>query len=313
MDKIINRILNDSGCPELLEILSGLKASDLQSLLLKLYSDKTSKLTPGMVLRQYENNRFVIPVDIDPRQLIKFETLAFSLLPPGFEAILFPPLSPLGSCSVLGNVSQNNIVSTIRNTELCSDSTNVMALESAKRRKKLKNETVKLASFQRLTRAQNFENPAFSSHFSIFSLTTAGSTTANCETLLDSLFEHIEFYLNFLKSGSDLGFAGDDAKIGITAINLNLKQKLQEKIINPLVRKYPDFTFEMDQARKSALNYYKDFALAINIRSPLDGNYYQLVDGGNTDWTQKFLNNRKEFFLSSCIGIDLFLRRFERL
>ena len=48
------------------------------------------------------------------------------------------------------------------------------------------------------------------------------------------------------------------------------------------------------------------------MQSPFNGNYYQLVDGGNTDWMQKLLNNRKEFFLSSCIGIDLFLKMFQK-
>ena len=254
MKEIVDRILNESGCPQLLETLSKLKTSDLQSLLIKLYQDKASKLSPTAVLKQYESNRFVTAANISPLQFVEFEKLAFSILPSGFDTILLSPLSPLGSCSVLGTVNQNKIVSTVRNTEVCADSTNIMALESAKRRKLVKNEEmVKLASCHRLMRAQRFDNPAFTSHFSIFSLTTAGRMTADYNILLTTLYEHIEFYLKLLKVSGNLGLITENVKVGITAINLNLRQKLQERIINPLTKEYPQYTFLLDQTRRSRL------------------------------------------------------------
>lgn len=313
MDKIIERIINESECPQLLDILQNMKMTDLQSLLIKIYRDKALKLTPVSVLKQYEENRFVDIAGISPLQLIEFEKLAFDNLPAEFDPIILSPVSPLGSCSALGTVDQNKIVTTIRNTEVCADSTNIMALESAKRRKSLNtDELVKLASYHRLLRAQKFDNPAFSTHFGVFCLSTAGKLSAGHDNLIISLSEHIEFYLKFIQNISTLGLVAEDVKVGITAINQNLKQKLQEQIVVPLAEKYPEFTFLLDQTRTTALNYYKDVSLAINLKSPVDGNYYQLGDGGNTDWTQKLLNNNKEFFLSSCIGVDLFLKMFKK-
>lgn len=206
MDKIINRIIDESECPQLLKILSEMKMTDLQSFLIKIYHDKVLKLSPSSVLSQYENNRFVTIADISPLELIEFEKLAFNSLPAGYDPIILSPVSPLGSCSVLGLVDQNKVISTIRNTEVCADSTNIMALESAKRRKINKTEElVKLATCHRLLRAQKFDNPAFTSHFSVFCLSTAGRMVAGYDTLMLSLLEHIEFYLKLLKDGFNLG------------------------------------------------------------------------------------------------------------
>lgn len=263
------------------------------------------------VLRQYENNRFVALADISPLQLAEFQFRAFHNLPAGFEAILLSPLSPLGSCSVLGTVNQNKVVTTIRNTEVCSDSTNIMALESAKRLKQLGiDTTVKLAACQRVMRAQQFNNPNHRSHFHIFCLTTAGKLTADYDSLLSAAHEHLQFYLSLFQMYSESGFESEKLEVCITAINPQLFERLETQLLYPLSRKYPNVACQMDQERRTALNYYQDFTIAIRIRSVLDGKEYRLVDGGNTDWTQKLLNNHKVFFLSSCIGIDLFFKLF---
>jgi hypothetical protein len=45
------------------------------------------------------------------------------------------PVTPLGTCGVVGPVSQNRVVSTVRGTEVVSDSTNALAVEAATRRR----------------------------------------------------------------------------------------------------------------------------------------------------------------------------------
>jgi len=108
----------------------------LQSLLLAVYRRRASRLSPAAVLRQYQENRFVQPAHVSSWESVEFDRLAYSLLPECFEVVELSPVSPLGSCSVLATVDQNNVVTTSRNTEVCADPTNVLALECATRRKK---------------------------------------------------------------------------------------------------------------------------------------------------------------------------------
>ncbi|MBW4579145.1 MAG: hypothetical protein KME42_06170 [Tildeniella nuda ZEHNDER 1965/U140] len=134
-EKLIKRILNQAQVPELLEVLSErLNQSDLQSLLLEIYRARVRSLTPQHLLQQYEQNRLVQPAAISPRQLLEFDQLAYSVLPPSFEPVELSPVCPFGTTSIVAPLDQNQTVTTIRNSEVCSDSTNVLALECARRR-----------------------------------------------------------------------------------------------------------------------------------------------------------------------------------
>jgi len=138
MDKrILERIIKKSGCNELFDILAKkLSPTDLQSLLLEVYRARTKEHAGSAVFEQYKQNRFVKPAAVDPQKILEFDQMAFGLLPKGFEALELSPVNPLGSCSAAGFVDQNNVLTTIRNTEVCADSTNAMALECALRRQK---------------------------------------------------------------------------------------------------------------------------------------------------------------------------------
>lgn len=56
------------------------------------------------------------------------------LLPEGFEELVLAPHAPLGTSSVLGEFSQDRVTTTIADSEVGSDSTNVLALECGHRR-----------------------------------------------------------------------------------------------------------------------------------------------------------------------------------
>ncbi|NQU86402.1 MAG: hypothetical protein HQ541_11630 [Mariniphaga sp.] len=164
--KIIDGIIKKTGIPDLIDVLvDRLSFSELQSLLLKIFELKTKKKSSNDILSEYQSNRFVKPSDINPVILRNLELKIFSLLPSDFELIELSPLTPIGTASVLTTTHQNNVISTIRNTEVAADTTNILALECAKRRKEwLTSKTVKLCSSQRLTRGQPFEDKNFSAH-----------------------------------------------------------------------------------------------------------------------------------------------------
>src|SRR5262249_47677478 len=122
---VLDRILREGDTPDLLEILAErLSPTDLQSLLLEVYRRRAARPTPTRLLEQYESNRFVRPSSVDPRTLLEFDRVALSLATPVFEPVELAPVCPLGTTSVVATVSQNNTVSTVRNTELVADSTN---------------------------------------------------------------------------------------------------------------------------------------------------------------------------------------------
>ena len=198
--KIIDRISKKIGVPNIIDnLVDHLSFGELQSLLLRVFELKSKKITYHDILEKYKSNRFVKPSDINPTLQRKLELKFFSLLPKDFEIIDLSPLTPLGTSSVLTTTHQNNVISTIRNNEVAADTTNILALECAKRREeslKIDNKclgTIKICSSQRLTRAQDIEIKIFSAHFNLIALCSSGRDEGNEIFELRSLKEHIVF------------------------------------------------------------------------------------------------------------------------
>ena len=139
IEGLIARIEREAEVPNLLQVLATrLAPTDLQSLLLEVHSRLARAVTPRRLLEQYQKNRFVAPSLADPRMLAEVDRLAWRLLPEGYVPLELAPLCPLGTSSAVASVSQNKVVSTVRNTEVVADSTNVLALECAIRRRRLR-------------------------------------------------------------------------------------------------------------------------------------------------------------------------------
>jgi hypothetical protein len=168
----LERIVREADVADLVEILAErLAATDLQSLLLEIYRRRSARMAPADLLAQHESSRFTQPDELDPRAVATFEQLAWSHLPDGYDALELSPLRPLGTNSVVATVNQNKVVSTIRNVEVVADSTNVLALECALRRRDLlrhvasRFEPVCLVASQRQVRAQTFGGHKEWAHF----------------------------------------------------------------------------------------------------------------------------------------------------
>jgi hypothetical protein len=309
-DKIIERISREAGIEGLVEALSKqLSPTDLQSLLIEVYRRRADTLTPRDLLYQYRHDRFVQPTQASPTAQLDFDRLAYSLLPPGFEPIELSPVAPLGTCSVVSTVSQNVTVPTIRNTEVCSDATNVLALECARRRRQiLRNnpratDRVKLGTSHRLLRAQKFEGPASFQHFCIFTLCTAGRDEGSFKFEAEALVEQLDFYARLLSKAGKLGYTIQNVRVSITALDERRFDTLQANVIDTLSAKHPHIRVQFDQNRQSGRGYYTDTCFAIHAVNPV-GDDLLLVDGGLTTWTQQLLSNRKERLMTSGIGSE---------
>src|SRR5438094_7483317 len=218
MTKIIDRIERDLGTAGLASLLAErLEPSDLQSLLLEVYRRVASRRPATAVLDDYTTNRFVSASKIPVNALLEWDRVAFAHLPAGFGALELSPVCPLGTSSAVAGLAQDRALSTIRNTEVVSDSTNVLALEAAVRRHELKRadarstQAVHLAASHRLLRTQHYSDPRLSSHFRVFSLCSAGRDRGSLQFEMESLALHVEFYIGAIRA-----FVGRDFPLRVS-------------------------------------------------------------------------------------------------
>ena len=311
-NKILDRFMKDPHMKELFLLLTEkLSNSDLQSLLIEVFRSRSLNTTPSKVLNEYRDNRFYNPSEISQAMLNRFDLFAYSLLSGDWQSVDLSPVTPLGTCTSISNLSQNRILSTIRNSEVVADSTNTLALQAALKRKECldsdakSTQTIKCCSSHRLLRAQSFEEEKFSAHFRVFSLVSAGRDTGNLAFELDQLEEHIRFYLTLCTKLNIIR----EAEVHISDFSGKFSTSLLEKISGRLGQSFKEARFLLLPDRAEARNYYTPLAFRIRFTDQEDRTW-DLVDGGFTNWTQLLLNSRKERFISSAIGSELLFRVF---
>jgi hypothetical protein len=312
---IIRRILREAAVSGLWEALAErLSLTDLQSLLLDVYKARAARVSPAAVLKQYQQNRFTRLANVSPVQFGELDQLAYSLLPAGFEAVELSPVSPLGACSVIAGVDQNNTVATVRNTEVCADSTNVLALECASRREKVDSRKsgpdVKLCASHRLLRGQLFEGPVSFAHFRVFGLCTAGRDRGSFGFEVEALVEQIDFYLRLLAQSERIGCALGRIRVTMTPFAGGRADVLERAVMARLAAQHPQAALGLDQERQTGRGYYVWAGFQIFVEDSKGAEVF-LVDGGFTDWTQKLLSDRKERLLISGMGTERFMVCFK--
>lgn len=312
-DRIIEKIIEKTGVTDLLNILSKkLTPSEWQSLLLAISARRTHQIKPAQLLKAYENNRFVQPLQgISPKQLRHFQKECEAFLPSPFESIILSPVAPLGSCSSLATVHQNKVLSASRGTEVVADATNVLALEASLRRKKDLQENprsitpVHLATSHRHVRGQSFEDPAFTAHFQVQCLVSAGRDQGNLVFEKESLIAHIDYYIALL-SQSTFGIPLDRLAVGLSIFSPRFSS-LHEAISEPLVAKYSQLKIRLAPERETGRGYYDGVCFHIIAHLP-SGESIPFCDGGFTNWTQQLLASQKERLLISGFGSEIWLR-----
>jgi hypothetical protein len=308
---VVDRILRESGVPDLFAVLAErLSPTDLQSLLLAVYRKRAADQTPARLLEQYEQNRFVRPSPISLQALAEFDRLALILAAPLFDALDLAPVCPLGTNAAVATVDPVVSVATIRNTEVVSDSTNVLALECAVRRRAAlrrdarATDRVRLCTSHRLVRAQHHNRPGMQASFRLFALCTAGRDEGSYRFELDTLVEHLGFYLRLLTALPDLGYQVDAPHIALTDWTGGLRDAaLRREVVAPLEAAFPGVRVDIDPGRTGGRGYYDGVCFHIYARDAT-GHELELGDGGFTTWTQQLLTNKKERLLISAIAAE---------
>lgn len=311
--QIVERIEREAGVPDLVAILAErLPPTDLQSLLLAVYHRRSSLRRPADVLSQYEADRFVRPAPVAPQRLLAWEQVAFANLPAEFELLALSPVCPLGTCAVVASVDPKWSVATIRNSEVVSDSTSVLALECAVRRRVLLRDQPKsatpvhLAASHRLLRGQHYDSPLARAHFACFALCSAGRDQGNLRFELAALRLHIGFYLRALRT-----FLGPAVPLRLSATDWHtpVRTTLLEERVLSLGAEFAPVDGIVDDSRTSGRGYYHNLCFHIEAVDPA-GRALELVDGGVVDWTQRLLSNAKERMVISGIGSERLCAEF---
>jgi len=226
--KNLKRIIGNTKIPNLLEVLTEkIGFTDLQSLLLNVYERKVKQLHIKDIVKQHLESRFVQPSDVNQREIIKFDNLIYSKIPPDFEAIELSPVGPLGANKVLSKLSQKNTLSTVRNIEVLADPTVILSLECARKRKillhknPLNSENVNLCTSHRMVRLQQFEKETgFTPHFRAFAMCTAGRDVGFEKFEIENLTKHLSIYLDLLESFNKNGYFAHDIEVAISDIRI---------------------------------------------------------------------------------------------
>lgn len=314
MNKVLERIEGQTGITGLVSILAEqLSPTDLQSLLLEVYRARSHRIRPSAVLSGFESNQFVRPSAVSPVSLAAWEQAAFSHLPDSFEPLALAPVCPFGTNSVVAPIDQNWAVTTSRNTEIVSDSTNVLALECALRRRKIlrinpkSSEPVHLAASHRLLRAQKYDHPKSIAHFSAFALCSAGRDRGKLRFELSTMAVHIRFYLTALRS-----FLGSNVPLHLSVTDFGpeaRKELIDTQLLSAIRAEFDEVDCVLDPQRSKGRGYYIDLCFHIHATNS-SGEQLELVDGGSVDWTQKYLSNARERLIISGIGSERLCSEF---
>ncbi len=272
-----------------------LPPTDLQTLLIAVARARASQVTAADVLRRWQQDRFVRPAPCDPRRLSAVEARLWELLPAEFAGLELSPVAPLGTCSALGPVSQNRVVTTVRGTEVVSDSSNALAVEAAlRRRSQPRDGQVHLAACHRLLRAQDF-GPGWSAHFRLLTLVSSARDTGSGRTEADLLTRHLRYWLNVLETL--IPHRQPQVELSVFDDPV-LAERLADTVRPALGAGAALLADKPDRTR--ARGYYARFALRITA----DDGQAEIGDGGLTTWTAQLTSNAKERCLVSCLATE---------
>jgi hypothetical protein len=272
-----------------------LSPTDLQSLLLGLARTRALRIRPAEALRRWKSDRFVRPAAIDPGRLSDIENRLWQRLrDTPFVGLALSPVTPLGTCTSVGAVDQNRIVSTVRSSEVVSDPSNVLALEAALRRRSGEDQ-VHLASSHRVLRAQRFvESHAFA-HFVMFALVSSARDSGSARTEAQLLIMHLDFWQQVLTDllGSVWG------RFAYTLIN---SQSISGRLIGEVQSALPDVPLTEYPERTQGIGYYN--TAAFKIMADAEDGEFEIGDGGFVGWTADLIPDAKERCLISCVAVE---------
>ena len=290
----VARLARDHDIESCLQLLAAeLTPADLTALLLEVATRRVAAVTPTSVLRQYQRDRFVQPVQVDARRLLHVQAQALDAVSPRFEALGLSPVVPFGTSAALSGVHQNRMVTTLRNTEVLSDPTTALALEAAVRRRRSKSSIVRLACVDRVLRAQTFDGPRSFAHFSLLGLVTGGSDSGSRRFEAMAVREHIA------------ALAAAAYAVGLQQLSATVTDfgDSHHEIVDDLCANPPvGVVATPEPDRPTGRGYYP--SICFKLFADVNGETVELGDGGLVDWTQALVGSKKERLMTSALSLE---------
>lgn len=197
-EKILKRLERELG-ENFSEVLSEkLSGADLHSLLLSVIKQRNEKMPLSELLKSSAATKIC---NIDGRLINTIEAITYDTAN-DFEAVELSPVATIGAVSKLTGLDQANVLSTIRAFECAADPTIMLGIEAAKRRKESgeRRKTLNLCSNHRVLRFPLPKNPAYTAHFKLFSMISAGRDSGSFTFELSTLQEQIAVYMRLFES-----------------------------------------------------------------------------------------------------------------
>ncbi len=218
----------------LADVLAQAPFHSLTPILSEVFQRKAGGITPVDLLQDYDRRAPLFSTGtISQRELCRFQSLFFDVMPGDYESVCLSPAAPLGSCAALTKLGQNERLSALRRAELVSDSTVVLAAHAASRRKEKMNhpsamyDTVNLATFHRLLRLQRFAgHPEWTQHFEILGTVTAGRQPGKNHFHQETVARHIQLWIDFFRHLNRNGYDFRHIRFAISYLPL-MEQLLQ--------------------------------------------------------------------------------------
>ncbi|MGD9703789.1 MAG: hypothetical protein AB7Q42_18070 [Acidimicrobiia bacterium] len=304
----VARLVDDPQLSEVLSVLGEqISGADLTALLMEIVRRRAGRLQPSDVLGQYQRDRFVAPAAIELGHLRSIEDIAVEETAPRFTHVIPSPVVPLGTHSVMAGVHhQNNVITTIRASEVAADPTAALALEAAVRRRHLldhdrrSSTPVRLAAIQRVVRAQRFVGPRSFAHFSLLGAVTAGRDVGSFAFESAAVLEHVRALASVVRRVAASAvtvkltdFSGTHGPV----IDRVVAELERDGVAAPL---WPD--------RTAARGYYPN--VCFKLYATTAGEEIEVGDGGLVAWAQDLLQSRKERLMTSGLSLERLVAAF---
>jgi hypothetical protein len=296
----IARIVRSLGDSRLVHRLAtGVTPADLTTLLLAVAAERAAEADAPGRLGRYVTDRFSRPGNAPFLHLRRIEDAFIRAVPHDWDWVTASPLVPFGTHHVLGEISQDWVVTTVRPNEVAADPTNALALEAAARRRdtaiRRSTEPQRLATIQRVTRAQKYSGDEASAHFSLLGLVTAGRSQPSEGFDTQAMVDHLSVYVTALS----------DIVQRIDIVLSTSRNKPGRELIAQVRRRvgtHSNVEVTEDPDRLTGQRYYSRACFKVNVTAGKDS--FEICDGGFTDWTVRLLDDRRERLLISAAGLD---------
>ena len=244
-------------------------------------------------VRKAHERRFCAPSDADPRALLRVDAELFAAAS-DFTLLELSPVAPLGVCAAVAPCDPLKSMATVRHLEVVSDSSNVLAVEAAKRRR-AGAPRVDLGSSHRVLRVQAYDNPDLRAHFRLFVLCSMFPSRGSGRAEWAAVRSHLGVYETAVRA---LGGA-------IERVSVSCAGQPWTRVRDRLAATH--FRVDGDDDRIGTNAYYQGLSFVVHVRAGA-GPTLPLGDGGFTDWGEQLMSRGKERTLVSAIGSELLAR-----